>query len=102
MLVVENCQHRSLSFPVAGGEAYVGMTTPFLMHLKQRYGIDTTYNPCISQWTPVYMNRPDVIKAVHADAHYERKWPNTPANWKYGSEMADISLLFPQVGEKRC
>jgi hypothetical protein len=36
--------------------------TPGLVKLRERYGIDTQYNPCINDWTPIYMNRPDVLK----------------------------------------
>ena len=119
------------------------------------------YNPCINNWTPIYMNRKDVLKvgfgdgpramrsgtgvaratlpapsrypclllpllffffrslfhslslslslsplsvcppvnpqALHVDSHYTRTWPQHPSNWEYGSELADIALLFPKV-----
>jgi len=41
--------------------------TPFLRHLQKVTG--TQYNPCMEQWTAGYMNRPDVLKAIHAEAH---------------------------------
>ena len=64
-------------------DAAVAQYTPFLSKLRARYGIKTSYNPCISSWTPTYMNRPDVIKAIHADKHKDpaRRWPDHPKNW---------------------
>ncbi len=36
--------------------------------------------------------------AIHAvlPARGNRTWPDVPANWQYGSERADIALLFPK------
>ena len=43
------------------------------------------------------MNNPDVIKAIHADSHvWQWPGPNPDINWTYGSEMAEINLLFPK------
>eukprot|EP01084_Bolivina_argentea_P250265 419247_1 len=71
--------------------------TPWLIYLKEKYNINTTYvyNPCMSSWTSEYMNGNDVLKAIHADSHYTKKWPSKPSGWHYGSERADIALLFP-------
>ena len=76
---------------------YIAQHTPWLIHLKEKYNIDTEYiyNPCMDNWTPKYMNRMDVLKAIHADSHYTRAWPSKPPLWHYGSEKADTVLLFP-------
>ena len=50
------------------------------------------------------MNRPDVLKAIHADTHYNRSWPDHPSNWGYNEGSAgakkDIALLFPKFFKK--
>jgi len=75
--------------------------TPFFKHMKQKYNLTTTYvyNPCMDNWPPEYMNNDTVLQAIHAYDHYTRPWPNHPANWTYGSEFADIALLFPTFFE---
>jgi len=80
------------------GEEFVHEYTPFLKHLKEKYQLDTmyVYNPCMSQWTPEYMNSQSVLVAIHAISHYTRTWPNHPANWTYGSELADVNLIYPE------
>lgn len=83
------------------GSDFVKEYTPFLSHLKEKYNLETEYNPCINNWTPEYMNKAEVLKAIHADSHYTREWPRHPTGWKYGSELADIALLFPGFFEKR-
>ena len=39
-------------------------------------------------------------QALHAEAHYNRPWPAHPPGWSYGSETADIALLFPEFFAK--
>lgn len=71
---------------------------------NNRYGLDIEFNPCISDWTPQYLNRPDVKAAIHVDSHFTRTWPNHPPGWYYneGPEGAkkDIALLFPKFFDK--
>ena len=55
-----------------------------------------TYDPCISRQTPLYMTRPDVLKAIHADSHPNPRWPSDQPGWAYGNEKEDIALLFPK------
>ena len=83
------------------GSEFVKEYTPFLQHLKEKYNLETEYNPCIDNWTPEYMNKEQVLKAIHADSHYTREWPRHPTGWRYGSETEDIALLFPGFFEKR-
>jgi len=80
------------------GESFIYEYTPFLKHLKEKYNLDTTYvyNPCLNHWTPEYMNRQDVLDAIHASAHYTKPWPSHPLNWTYGSELADVNLIYPE------
>lgn len=84
------------------GTDAVAELTPAMSRLGAKYGID--FNPCLSKMTPTYLNRPDVLKAIHADGHYTRTWPAHPDNWFYdqgpeGSKK-DIALLFPKFFEK--
>ena len=44
--------HATDPAAAATADAAVAQYTPFLAKLRQRYGIDTSYNPCISSWTP--------------------------------------------------
>jgi len=74
---------------------FVSSYTPWLATARFRHGANITYNPCINNETPIYMNRKDVIKALHAEKHYNRAWPNPPSVWKYGDETAHITKLFP-------
>ncbi|ETO24192.1 hypothetical protein RFI_12965 [Reticulomyxa filosa] len=46
------------------------------------------------------MNRPDVLAAIHANTHYTRPWPSHPPGWQYGSELADINLIYPEFFSK--
>ena len=79
----------------AGGKGWVERNTPGLARLREHYGVTTSYDPCIKNYPEPYMNRPDVVAALHASKHYERTWPKHPDNWSYGDERADIALLFP-------
>ena len=83
------------------GRDFVEEYTPFLKQWRERHGVDTQYNPCINNWSPQYMNRRDVLEAVHVHDHYTREWPRHPKEWTYGSELADIADLFPVFFEKR-
>ena len=78
---------------------------PALDRMRKKYGLDLEYNPCISRWTAGYLNKPEVLAAIHADKHYTRKWPNHPIGWSYneGPEGAkkDIALLFPKFFTQR-
>ncbi|ETO24544.1 hypothetical protein RFI_12614 [Reticulomyxa filosa] len=73
-------------------------STPFMRYLKKQYNLQSSYvyNPCMSNWTPMYMNRKDVLEAIHASAHYTRPWPSHPPGWEYGSELADVNLIYPE------
>lgn len=83
------------------GSEFVAQNTPFLVHLKEKYGLDTEYNPCINNWTPEYMNRKDVMESVHVYKQPHGEWPRHPTGWTYGSELADVAKLFPTFFEKR-
>ena len=78
----------------------VSAYTPQLDALRKRHGMDTSYDPCISKQSPIYMNNPAVVEALHASKHYNREWPSHPPNWNYGDEKADIALLFPEFFKK--
>lgn len=52
---------------VAEATAHVTRVSAPLRRLHEQ--ANNTYNPCISRWTSIYMNRPDVVKALHADSH---------------------------------
>lgn len=84
------------------GRAVVEELSPSLVRLGKKYGID--FNPCLSRLTPTYLNRPDVLRAIHADVHYTRTWPAHPKNWFYNEGVLgakkDIALLFPKFFEK--
>ena len=82
------------------GDKHVSAYTPQLDAMRKRHGIDTSYDPCISKQSPIYMNNPAVIKALHAENHYNREWPSHPPNWSYGDEKADIALIFPEFFKK--
>ena len=53
------------------------------------------YDPCYEQYIPEYMNRKDVLEALHVIDHYDKVWPDKPANWQYGTQLADVSSLYP-------
>lgn len=93
------------SAAAAAADDFVASYTPHLDAMRKKYGLDLEYNPCISHWTSSYLNKKDVLKAIHADAHYTRPWPMHPLGWQYneGPEGAkkDIALLFPKFFEKR-
>jgi len=84
----------------ANGDAFVSEYTPFLAAFRKKYGLDVSFDPCLSEYTSIYLNNPDVIKAIHADKHYERKWPRHPTGWRYGDEKQNIALIFPKFFEK--
>ena len=56
-----------------------------------------TYDPCISRQTPIYMKRPDVLKAIHADTHPNPNWPRDRPGWRYGKDVVYRSTALPQV-----
>ena len=91
---------------VSGAE-FVKKYTPWLENKKKGYGmnsLDYVYNPCMGNWDPIYMNKDEVLDALHASKHYNSSvngvWPDTPSTWVYGSETQDIALLFPTFFEK--
>ena len=55
------------------------------------------YDPCYAQYIPQYMNRQDVLQAFHAIDGYDRIYPDKPSGWQYGSQLNDITLLFPTL-----
>eukprot|EP01061_Rhynchopus_euleeides_P003466 TRINITY_DN12714_c0_g1_i1.p1 TRINITY_DN12714_c0_g1~~TRINITY_DN12714_c0_g1_i1.p1 ORF type:complete len:473 (+),score=213.43 TRINITY_DN12714_c0_g1_i1:37-1455(+) len=87
------------------GEEFVKQYSPELIAMSKRLGMDVSYNPCISNWTPKYMNTDEVLKAIHVDTKVTRKWPNNAPGWNYneGVEGAkkDIALIYPKFFEKR-
>jgi len=85
-------------------DAAVGEYTPALHALRRKYDLDLEYDPCLSRLTAEYMNDAATLGAVHAQAHYTRRWPSHPKGWSYneGVEGAkqDIALLFPRFFEE--
>jgi serine carboxypeptidase-like clade 2 len=106
-VLAKTCQAKAGHMLGAEADAEVVAYTPFLGEMRRRHGLDLEYNPCISRWTAGYVNRPDVLKAIHADGHYSklRQWPKHPIGWSYNEGPAgakkDIALLFPKFFEKR-
>merc|ERR1711865_631651 len=74
--------------------------------MRERYGLKgkLQYDPCIKTFTEGYMNKPEVLKAIHADGH-TRRWPAHPLGWHYDDGPAgakkDIALLFPHFFEAK-
>ncbi|KAJ9436843.1 Serine carboxypeptidase 24 [Diplonema papillatum] len=87
------------------GEDFVAQYTPHLLRFREKYNLSLEYNPCISTFTPKYMNRPDVMKAIHADKYATRIWPSLPSGWSYNQgflgEKNDIALLYPKFFSMR-
>ena len=59
-----------------------------------------TYDPCISRQTPIYMKRPDVLKAIHADTHPNPNWPRDRPGWRYGKGYAVYTVA--QLENRTC
>jgi len=78
------------------GDDFVSMYTPFLHNMRRKHNLATTYDPCISRQTPIYMNNPAVQKAIHADSH-PCVWPGPGI--QYGDETANMILLFQKFFE---
>lgn len=101
-VLAPTCQQRGAK---QEGERFVAEYTPALTRRRDELGLDIEYNPCMSQLTGPYLNKPEVLKAIHADTHYTRKWPNHPSGWSYDQgtegEKKDIALIFPKFFEKR-
>lgn len=57
-----------------------------------------TYDPCISRQTPIYMKRPDVLKAIHADTHPNPNWPRDRPGWRYGKGYAVYTVAQLKIG----
>lgn len=78
-------------------DKFTAQYTPHLNHLRMIHGrADISYNPCISKETAVYMRKPEVLKALHAETHPNPNWPEARSGWQYGDEKANIMLLFPK------
>jgi len=56
----------------------------------------------LSRWTPEYMQRKDVLKAIHVNANRAQQWdwPGDAPGWNYNTgpdgAKKDIALLFPK------
>ena len=48
------------------GAAHVRANAPFLERLKLDYGLDVSFDPCLSDYVETYLNRADVQAAIHA------------------------------------
>merc|ERR1711907_874474 len=75
-------------------DTMVSEYTPHLNYMRQKYNLDIEYNPCISHYTSDYLNRQDVLKAIHADSHYTRKWPEHPPLWSYNEGPAGAKKKY--------
>ena len=91
----------------ARADAAVMRDQPFLRRLRATHGAANTptYDPCLSHLTPQYMNRDDVLKAVHVPpAVATGNWPSTPSGWNYNQgvegEKKDIAELVCTIGPK--
>jgi len=88
-----------------GADAAVMADSAFLRRLRATHGANSTpvYDPCLSQLTPTYMNRKDVLAAVHVPEP-PRRWPTHPPGWSYAQgsdgEKKDIALLFPDFFDR--
>jgi len=102
-VLVKTCHDDALR--AAEADSHVARYTPHLDYMRKKFNLDIQYNPCISHYTADYLNRQDVLAAIHASDHYSRQWPEHPEGWNYneGPEGAkkNIALLFPKFFEKR-
>eukprot|EP01084_Bolivina_argentea_P062041 113447_1 len=56
-----------------------------------------SYDPCIDNYTPIYMNRQDVWKAIHVYDEWSKQnrvWPNQPQDWYYPLETYNSLKMF--------
>ena len=51
----------------ARGAAHVRANAPFLERLQLDYGLDVSFDPCLSDYVETYLNRADVQAAIHAE-----------------------------------
>ena len=75
-------------------DEFASRNTPFLAEMRRRHGREGSmvYDPCISRQTPLYMRRPDVLKAIHADSHPNPKWPGDRPGWKCKLPPVSVSV----------
>ena len=102
-VLAPTCHTKSADY--LDGEEYVKKNSPELMRIKEKYNMNVTYNPCVRNWAPPYMNNKEVQAAIHVAGNVTREWPNTPPNWSYNQgtagEKKDIALLFPKFFKER-
>ena len=96
----------------AAADALVARRHPYLAEFRRRHGRGAgsanplAYNPCINNWTPPYMARPDVLRAINVDPDRAQQWPwpGDAPGWSYNQGQAgeknDIAELFPFFFEK--
>lgn len=106
-VLAPTCHEGSSRLDVQASDAHAVKQFPFLGKLRERHGLDSlVYNPCINDWTPQYMNRADVLKAlnVNPDRPQQWRWPGDAPGWEYNEgplgAKKDISLLFPKFFAK--
>eukprot|EP01084_Bolivina_argentea_P022707 42217_1 len=102
-----NPSHECVEINQQTVDKYIGKTpywdahniyAPLCHNNSNDYNIyKNDYDPCIDTYTPIYMNRYDVLKSIHAYDEYillNRTWPDLPVNWYYLLGTADIQNLF--------
>jgi len=99
-LVPDGLDLYSVLAPTCHSDERAPFHTPFMRHLKDNFGREPPYEPCVAQHAKSYMNRAEVIKAVHANIDPNRRWPSTPEGWYYNQgaagEKKDMKKLFPR------
>lgn len=107
-ILTPTCHEGSSRTNVKESDKWAVRHNPFLDKLRIRHGRTETlqYNPCIDNWTPIYMNRDDVLLALHVDPNRQQhwRWPGDAPGWYYNDGVEgtkkDISKLFPKFFDK--
>jgi hypothetical protein len=79
-VLAKTCHKKQSDAEVKQNDAFVVGQTPFLGHLREKYGMDVTYNPCRSDYSAPFLNQPAVQKAIHVLKRNDgtskvREWP---------------------------